>query len=389
MLYFDRSEYQDRLDKTKKRMDRAGLQVLLLSDPANINYLSGYDSWSFYVHQMLVVALEAAEPIWVGRAMDANAARLTTYLQPDSIRPYPEDHVQSPLKHPMEFVAGLLEAEGWAAQSIGVEMDAYYFTARCLAELTQALPRARFQDADLLVNWVRIVKSPAEIEYMQQAALIIEKVMARAIETIAPGVRECDAVARIYEAQISGTPDFGGDYTAIVPLLPSGPKTSTPHLTWSDEPYQSDQAVIMELAAARHHYHCPMARTLYLGRPPARLQDTAAVVVEGLNTALEAVRPGATCQEVEAAWRHSVSRSGLVKESRLGYSMGLNYPPDWGEHTASLRSGDLTVLEENMTFHMIPGIWLDDWGIEISEAFRVTASGGRTLADFPRKLFVK
>jgi len=389
MLHFSRSEYQDRLDKTKKRMDRAGLQVLLLSDPANINYLSGYDSWSFYVHQMLVVALEAAEPIWVGRGMDANAARLTTYLQPDSIRPYPDDYVQSPLKHPMEFVAGLLEAEGWAARSIGVEMDAYYFTARCLTELTQALPRARFQDADLLVNWVRIIKSPAEIEYMQQAARIIEKVMARAIETIAPGVRECDAVARIYEAQISGTPDFGGDYTAIVPLLPSGPRTSTPHLTWSDEPYQSDQAVIMELAAARHHYHCPMARTLYLGRPPAKLQDTAEVVVEGLNSALEAVRPGTTCQEVEAAWRRNVSKSGLVKESRLGYSMGLNYPPDWGEHTASLRPGDLTVLEENMTFHLIPGIWMDDWGIEISEAFRVTASGGQTLADFPRKLFVK
>ena len=63
------------------------------------------------------------------------------------------------------------------------------------------------------------------------------------------------------------------------------------------------------------------------------------------------------------------------------------YPPDWGEHTASIRSGDETVLEEDMTFHMIPGIWTEDVGMEISETFRVTSSGAETLADFPRRLF--
>ena len=67
--------------------------------------------------------------------------------------------------------------------------------------------------------------------------------------------------------------------------------------------------------------------------------------------------------------------------------MGCGYPPDWGEHTASLRPGDETVLEENMTFHMIPGIWSDEFGVEISESFRVTSSGAERFSSFPQQLF--
>jgi Xaa-Pro dipeptidase len=173
-------------------------------------------------------------------------------------------------------------------------------------------------------------------------------------------------------------------------MMPTGEKTSTPHLTWTDEPYQDECAVNLELAACRHRYHSPLARTIYLGnRPPQKLTDTADIVVEGLQVALDAVKPGVRCEDVELAWRKVIARVGLEKESRIGYAMGLNYPPDWGEHTASLRPGDKTVLEPNMTFHMILGMWMDDWGFECSESFRVTETGHETFADFPRKLFVK
>ena len=104
---------------------------------------------------------------------------------------------------------------------------------------------------------------------------------------------------------------------------------------------------------------------------------------------LQAAKPGVTCEEVEAAWRATIERHGIVKESRIGYSAGLNYPPDWGEHTVSLRPGDKTVLEPDMTIHMIPGIWMDDWGVEISECFRVTETGHEKFCDFPQELVVK
>lgn len=390
MALFETREYHERISKTKARMDEAGIEILVVADPANMNYLTGYDGWSFYVPQVVVVAMAAAEPVWIGRGMDINGARQTTFLQPENIVGYPDHYVQTPVRHPLNFVADEIKRRNWDGKIIGLEMDAYYFSARGYVELQKSLPDAKFADSNLLVSWVRIVKSPQEIAYMQQAGKIAERVMQTAIDTVAPGVRECDAVAEIYRAQIKGIEAFGGDYPAIVPMMPTGEKTSTPHLTWTDEPYNNETAVNLELAACRHRYHSPLARTMYLGQnPPPKLKDTAEIVVEGLHTALDAVRPGVRCEEIELAWRNVIARAGLAKESRIGYAMGLNYPPDWGEHTASLRPGDKTILAPNMTFHMILGMWMDDWGFECSESFRVTEGSCETFADFPRKLFVK
>ena len=389
MPTFETSEYQSRLSKTKESMAACGIEVLLATDPANMCYLTGYDGWSFYVHQLLVVALDADEPMWVGRGMDANAARVTTYLSGSNIHGYPDDYVQSTVKHPMDYVADLLKSKGWDKRPLGVEMDAYYFTAACLESLRRNLPDTSFSDATSLVNWVRVVKSPGEIELMQRAGRIIEHTMAVAFEVVAPGNRQCDAAAAIHQAQIGGTPEFGGDYTGLVAMLPSGVGTSTPHLTWTDEPFIEGEATILELAGCHRRYHCPMARTVFLGTPPAKVADTAKVVVEGLEAALDFVRPGVTSEEVEAVWRETIARHGIVKDSRIGYSTGLNYPPDWGEHTLSLRPGDTTVFEPNMTIHMIPGLWFDDWGIEISECFQVTEGGAVPFATVPRGLVVK
>ena len=389
MLAFEEPEYLARIARTKAAMERQAIDVLLSVNPANMCYLTGYDGWSFYVHQAVILALEAEQPIWVGRGMDANAAKVTTFLAHDNIIGYPDDYVQSTEKHPMDFMADLLKARGWDKGRIGVEMDAYYFTAAAMDALTRGLPNASFADAGRLVNWVRVVKSPQEIDVMRQAARIIERVMGVAIDTIEPGVRQCDAAAAIYRAQMTGTPEFGGDYPSICPMLPTGIGTSTPHLTWSDAPFREGEATILELAGCRRRYHCPMARTLHLGPPPAKMADAAEVIVEGLNAAIAAAKPGALCEEVEAAWRRSIAKHGIVKDSRIGYSTGLNYPPDWGEHTLSLRPGDRTELQANMTLHVIPGVWLDDWGIEISECIHVTERGAEPFCDFPRELIVK
>jgi ectoine hydrolase len=388
-MSFGVTEYKERIRKTKERMAAQGIEVLLITDPANMNYLSGYDGWSFYVHQMLVIINDEEQPIWIGRGQDANAAKITTWIYHENIIPYPDDYVQSDIKHPMDFVADILKQIGQDKRSIGVEMDNYYFTAKCYERLKKGLPNASFKDATLLVNWVRIVKSDIEIEYMKRAAKIAEKAMMAGIELIAEGVRECDVAAKIFHTQITGTEEFGGDYPAIVPLLPSGEKTSTPHLTWTDERYKKGDTVILELAGCYKRYHSPLARTLTIGKPSDKIKALSDVVLEGLNACLDMIKPGIACEEIEETWRKTIEKSGIVKDSRLGYSIGLNYPPDWGEHTASIRKGDKTILQPNMTFHLIPGIWLDQYGFEVSESFRVTENGCETFASIPRKLFIK
>jgi len=389
MLYFDINEYKDRIKKTKKRMETEDIDVLFISQPANMNYLTGYDGWSFYVHQGVIVSLDKKDPIWIGRSMDANGARITTFLEDEDIRGYADDYVQSKLKHPMQFVADIIKKKKWDNKTIAVEMDQFYFTHRCYLELEKALPKAKFKDGNLLVNMVRMIKSKKEIKFMKKAGEIAVKVMQAGIDSVNVGVRECDAAANISYAQIKGTEEYGGDYPAIVPLMMAGEGTSTPHLTWSDRKFKNNEAVLLELSGVYKHYHAPIARTIYLGNPPEIMKDTADVVIDGLSKTLEFIKPGVTCEEIEAKWREAISHSTVVKESRLGYSIGLNYPPDWGEQTMSLRPGDKNILQSNMTFHLIAGIWYKEVGFEVDASIRITENGYESLYNFPMELFIK
>jgi Xaa-Pro dipeptidase len=355
-----------------------------------MNYLTGYDGWSFYVHQGLLISLDREEPIWFGRQQDSNGAHITTYLTEESIVGYPDEYVQSRYTHTMVFVAEMLRARGWERRTLGVEMDNYWFSARMLLTLQEELPGCSIRDATNLVNWVKTVKSPAEITFIRDAAAICKNVMDVAIDNIAVGVPEKDVAGLVAGAQISGTDAYGGDSPAIFPIMPSGQNTSSAHLTYNpDRSYAAGDVVLLELAGARYRYHAPLSRTVYLGTPPSDLQNVADVVVRGLNRTLGMISPGVTAEEVEAAWRASLAGTGVEKPSRVGYSFGLSYVPDWGEHTVSLRPGDKTVLEPGMTIHFMPGIWLDTYGFECSEPFLVTESGAEKLIEYPQKLFVK
>ncbi len=388
MPAFEKEEYEIRISKVRKSMDEKNIEVLIVTDPSNMAWLTGYDGWSFYVHQCVVLSLEG-EPFWYGRGMDTNGAKLTVFMQHENIIGYPDDYVQNPEKHPMDYLSEILTEKNWAQKTIGVEKDNYYFSASCLESLQRNLVQANFVDSTGLVNWQRTVKSPRELEFMRKASRIVEKMHARIFEVMEPGMRKNDLVAEIYHSGITGTEDGGGDYAAIVPMTPTGADASAPHLTWDDQPIPNNSGTFFEIAGCYRRYHCPLSRTIYLGQPPQKYLDVEKAVLEGIEAGLEAAKPGNFAEDIEAAWRKTISKYGYEKESRCGYAIGLSYPPDWGERTVSFRKGDKTVLEPNMTFHFMPALWFDDWGLETTESIVITDSGVETLANVPRKLFVK
>lgn len=389
MLAFEKTEYLARVQKVKEKMSSSGIEVFIVTEPGNMCYLSGYDAWSFYTPQALIIMEEAEQPIWIGRFQDVKYATETTWLDPENIVVYPDRYLWEPMvDHVMDYVCDLLKGKGAGNKSIWVEKDAYYFTAYWFERLQKHLPNARFSDGTKVVNWIRTVKSGKEIEYMKKAARIVEKGMQKAIDTIQVGIRECDAAAEIYHALLTGTEEFGGDYPSI-PLMPAGKRSSAPHLTWTDAKYHQDQLVYLEISGCYKRYHSPLSRTMYLGNPSQKLKDTVEIIMEGLDAAMIAVKPGNHCEDVEKAWKEVITRNGLKKESRMGYSIGLSYPPVWADDTAYMRPGDKTVLQTNMMFHLMPGMWFDDFGVAITESIRVTETGCETLASFPRQLFVK
>ncbi|WP_170784607.1 M24 family metallopeptidase [Ruegeria lacuscaerulensis] len=386
---FTRAEYDRRLAKTRTAMADAGLDALFIQDPSNITWLTGYEGWSFYVHQGVVV-LHDTDPIWWGRNQDANGARRTVWMSDDRIHNYADGYVQSTERHPMQDLAQLLVESGLGQARIGVELDNYYYSAKAHLTLAAELPQATLVDGNALVNWQRAVKSGEEIALMRKAARISEHVIDGVIERIEPGLRKNELVAQIYHDAISGVGEDWGDFAAIVPLLPSGSDAAAPHLTWDGAPFKSGECTFFELSGCYRRYHAPFCRSVFLGQPPDHLQRAEAALVEGLEAGLNAARAGNKARDIALALAAPLERAGIERGARCGYPVGLSYPPDWGERTISLRAEDETVLEPGMTFHFMPGLWMDDWGLEITETILITETGpAECLCNRPRKLFVK
>ena len=384
---FSREEYANRVGRVRAAMEANGFDTLVIGDPANINWLTGYDAWSFYTPQIMVVG-QTTEPTWIGREMDAGAAPFTTYLPDTQVVPFPENLVQQVDVHPAQFMADWMKGQGLDGKRIGYESDVYYLTPAAVGHLQAGLSNATWTDCRLLVNWVRLVKSPAEIEMMQQAATIAGKVMQTAYDGVRPGVRQNDLMADVTAAMIQGMPEFGGDLPALHPLVLAGEAASTAHPMWTDAPFEQDQTVAFELGGCRKRYNAGLARTVHLGDPPAPLLRTAEAVGEGMEAVLSAMRSGVECCDVHAAWQAVLDSYGLEKKSRIGYSIGVGYSPDWGEHTISFRPGDHNVLPENAVVHIILGMWMEGWGMEISETIHVREKDAICLTQFPRDVHV-
>ena len=389
-LSFSREEYAQRLATVRQSMAAQGIDTLLSHDPSNISWLTGYDGWSFYTPQCVIVG-PVGDPIWYGRGIDANGARRTVYMDETNICGFDDHYVMNPPHHAMDYLStNILPERGWASGVIGVEMDNYYYSARSHAVLVKGLPQAKLLDITGLVNWCRKVKSPQEIEYMHVAGRIVSKMHHAIREKIAVGLPKHLLAAEIYHAGISGVDGLAGDYPAIVPILPSGVDASAPHLTWDARPMKAGEATFFEIAGCYKRYHCPLSRTIYLGTPDAAYMKAEAAVLEGLENGLAIAKPGALCGDIAASLKQTLSQHGFDRgDARCGYPIGLSYPPDWGERTYSLRPSDDTVLESGMTFHFMPGLWMDTWGMETTESVLITDTGCELLARVSRETFIK
>ncbi len=370
-------------------MQAMGLETLIVSDPSNMAWLTGYDGWSFYVHQAVILSM-SGDPLWWGRAIDANGARRTVWMEDGCVTSYDESMIQSTVSHPMQDLARKLSDLGLPHRRLGVEMDNYYFSGKALDTLRAELPQTEVLDANLLVNWARAVKSDEELGFMRKAARITEKIIANAVARIEPGLPKNKLAAQILADGIEGIDDDWGDYPAIVPLLADGPNASAPHLTWDGKPFADGEATFFEVSGCYRRYHAPMSRTIFLGKPPTDLIHAEQALVAGLEAGVDAARAGNRAADVSIALKAELRKAGIERQGRVGYPIGLSYPPDWGERTISLREDDDTILEPGMTFHFMPGLWMDDWGLEITETIAIRADGpAECLASVPRQLYVK
>lgn len=379
-LVFTMEEYERRLRELRRRMDEQEVEVMLVTTPENVCYLTGFESPGHYYFQALLIPREG-EPAMVPRRLEDSGVQALTWIE--ASRPY-EDH-----EDPIERLAGTLAEFGWDDRRIGYERNCWFFTAPQQEQLLATCTQASFVDCSGIVEAGRVIKSDDEVALMRRAARSTEAGMEAGIEAIAAGVSENEVAAAMHGAMIRA----GSEWPAIVPFVASGYRGAIGHATWAGRVIEPGDIVMLELAGCLKRYHAPLMRTGFVGEPSARVREAEKVVQAAFEAMMDTIRPGITAAKADAAGREVIAAHpfGGAQGSRSAYSVGIGLPPDWGEgHILSMQPGENSPLQANMTFHLLPWIQVPgEGGISFSETIRVTENGAERLTNFERGLFVR
>ncbi len=380
-LAFPLAEYERRLASLRREMERVGLEALVLFEPENLFYLLGYESIGFSSFQLALIPIDA-EPRLLVREMEAPGAARTTWIgaAPATVSDG-DDQVAAAL--------GFIRDLGADRGRLGIERTAAFCTAASYLALVSGLAGVEVADGSGLVESVRRVKSEAEIECIRRAARYTEVGMGAAMDAIRAGVTENDVAAAtaaaIYRA--------GSDYMCSDPIVTSGPRSGIAHTTFARRVLREGDAVLVELGAVHGRYTGPLMRSAVIGAPSALVSAMYDTCRRALEAALAAIRPGVSSGSVHDACQRVIDESGFSANfrKRLGYSVGVGFPPDWGEgHIVDLSRGDETPLEPGMVFHMPPALRQHlVAGVGCSETVLVTEDGAEVLTDYPRDLVLR
>lgn len=380
-MTFPFEEYERRLSELRVRIAQRLLDAVVITDPENIMYLTDYQTTGYSFFQALVVPLEQ-EPFMITRQMEESNIIARTWVE--RTRPYPDtgDAIQMLVDALREF--------GLANKRIGYERNSYFFPAYQQDFIHTTLTDGKLLDCFGIVEQGRIRKSEVEIDLMRKAAAATEAGMQAGLEASAAGVTENEIGAAISSAMFKA----GGEPPAVMPYVTSGPRTMIGHATWEGRTVQPGEHVFLEVGGCYRRYHTALMRTVVLGELSDSMYKAQERMKMALNAVHEVVQPGMTVSDVDNLVRNIITNNdvGARLVTRSGYSIGIAFPPSWDEgYICSLKQGESAILEEGMTFHVIP--WM--WGVDgdktcgISDTIHITADGCESFFSLDRNFTVK
>ncbi|MEC9314204.1 MAG: ectoine hydrolase [Pseudomonadota bacterium] len=380
-MTFPFEEYERRLSELRVRIAQRLLDAVVITDPENIMYLTDYQTTGYSFFQALVVPLEQ-EPFMITRQMEESNIIARTWVE--RTRPYPDtgDAIQMLVDALREF--------GLANKRIGYERNSYFFPAYQQDFIHTTLTDGKLLDCFGIVEQGRIRKSDVEIDLMRKAAAATEAGIQAGIDIAAAGVTENEIGAAISSAMFKA----GGEPPAVMPYVTSGPRTMIGHATWEGRSVQPGEHVFLEVGGCYRRYHTALMRTVVLGELSDSMYKAQERMKMALNAVHEVVQPGMTVSDVDNLVRNIITNNdvGARLVTRSGYSIGIAFPPSWDEgYICSLKQGESAILEEGMTFHVIP--WM--WGVDgdktcgISDTIYITADGCKSFFTLDRDFTVK
>ena len=360
---FPTAEFQSRLKRVRAEMAARDIDVLLVSAPENICYLTGYQTSGYFAYQVLIVTETGLPVLFIRHLERGNVAEyawlreIVTWKEGDDL---------------IARTADLLRAAKPGIGRLGLEKRSWFLTTAMAEALAARLTSAQIVDASLLIDRVRLVKSEAEIRYLRQAAEIAELEQRAAWSAIQAGAREADVAAAVFSAGIAA----GCDYTGLPHHIMSGYRADVGHANWSAKRIHEGEVVLLELYGCVERYHATQMRTVCVGRPSAAARRASDLVIAAQDAAFAAMRPGASARAIDALVRRPLRQLRPDYVNRTGYSTGIGFPPRTGEwDTADFNEQEDWELKANMVFHMLALAA----GFGISETVLITESGAERL----------
>ena len=374
-------EFIRRYDLIQDAMAAMDLDALLIRGPENITYFSGYESPGYYRYHCIVVPRHG-EPVFVLRDFEwINTPEFAWSTKLAKV--YDWDH------GPDVTVSVLRQLGLSAAKRVGVEKRGFYYTVDEHETLCHGLPRTEFVDGTEILWNARMIKSDEEIAIMRTSAALVDMAMLAGYEASRPGASADEINATVNKTLLEN----GGEYMGLPPFVLAGERSCLPHQTGGGNRLRGDDVMYFEISASKRRYTAALMRTIFLGQPRDEWLRAAAACIDAVTAAMETIKPGVTPHDADAAARAVTTKGGFcdLHRNRLGYSIGLSYPPDWGEgEIISLQQHEYRPLQAGMTFHMPPlCLKYREFGIGFSESIVVTETGCERLSKLPREIVIR
>lgn len=378
-LPFSIDEYRSRLKRVQDEMAERGLDLMLVHTLENAYWLTGYRTIGFYSYMCLFVPPEG-DPVHLARFIERSVLQGSSWV-PD-IENYPDT------EHYVDATVRVMRERGWDTGRVGVDLSAWYLTIKDFDALEERLPDVSWVDTSLLIENMKLIKSPSEQAYSRRAGKAASEGMRSALGALRAGITEDDLMAAAY----TGLFGMGSEYPGLPPLINAGIRHTMAHGMAEGNPVQDGDPVYFEVGASIKRYHAATLRIGHVGPPPKLFFDLFDMCHRALDAAIAKMRPGTPAEEVDHAARSIIDDAGYGDKFRhkCGYSIGIALPPDWSEaRTMMLRGGESRSLEPGMVFHVLPAVFeYKEYGVGVSETVLVTESGPEILTDVEQKLFV-
>ncbi|MFM2477241.1 M24 family metallopeptidase [Celerinatantimonas sp. MCCC 1A17872] len=372
---FAELEYAGRIARAREQLSKSGIDVMIVTGPENIFWLTGQQTPGYYTFQALLLPVEG-EPVFVIRQLEYFNFISNTFISDAAV--YQDGD------NPVDFLFQMIKQNNWQSKRIGIDKKGWFLPIAVYEALQSKL--GELADCAGIIEPLRAVKSPAEVEKIAKAASYVDAGMAAGLAAVREGSDENALVSAMMGAAIAA----GSEYVGMEPLVSTGPRSGVPHGTWRRRVMQANDPVFLEMSSAHDRYHAALMRSAWLGKPPAIAVEMDKVCQEALQAALDAIVPGAPCEAPHIACQKVIDKAGFTDnfKKRTGYSVGVSFAPDWGEGgILSLYSGVMTPLQPGMTFHIPPALRIyGQFTVGVSETVVVTETGYRQLGSLARPL---